>query len=178
MGMRPGLNKISAIGAIALISMLMLSGATAVTTNDVSVDIQSPETDDVETFGGILTEGVSYEYELSNTYDNNTEVDTYVVLKNDTGAVVASEWQNDTTVDAGESVTVDGELTDLDSATYDKDAENDVTITTEATFTDQSTSDTITVSDSVDFKIKYQELMMLFISAFVVVAVIGVLLDN
>ena len=151
------------------------SSAMAVTSGDVSTSITYPEADADVSAGDILTGGVDYEVELQNSMDSNdTEVDTYLELSDEDGNTV-TKWVNGTNVDAGETVTIDGELNPSD-LTYENGT--DATLDATSTFTDQGDSSTATASDSVAFNLQKSSAFGVIMSGLILIVIVGSLMGS
>lgn len=156
---------------IAAVMTGVTASAAAVTASDVDADITEPAADADVQAGGFLGSGVDYSVDLTNSMtSNDTTVDLYVEVTHDGNTV--SEWQNETSVLADSTDTVEGtlEAESLDLTENYKDA----TISVTANFTDDSEGDTATASDSNTFNLKKSQAFATIISFGVLIALFGV----
>lgn len=166
----------SLLAVLAVATMGFSSSALAVSSDDVSVTIEDPETDDTESIGGIMDSGINYEFNLENTMSNNTTtVDTYVEITDNSGNTVY-EWVNGTNVGTNSNEYVTGEIDEGDLNVNDS-----VTMDVTATFTDDSASNTATASDSVTFELDKAlgwSTFMALIELMIVLAVLGAVYER
>lgn len=174
--MKPTASKGAKVMAIAIVSLFVASSASAVTDSQVDTTLVQPENGTTVEAGGTLGGEIPYEVELSvDSGTNNTTTDLKLTFTDEDGNTY-STWVNDTSVDSGETVTVDGEYLPSDYSLPDN--ETLVTLDATATYTDDSDGSTATASDSNMFYIVASTMFGTIMGLVVVVVVIGAIMNE
>lgn len=169
--MKPFNKKISTLSVLAIVSLAMISSATAITSSDVSATIEQP-TEDEEVTTGMFTDEVDYDVALDNNFENDSTVDIKLTFTDEDGNSYES-WYNDTRVDGNTEEEVRLEDTP-DGYTPPEDSYADVSADVDATFYEvDNESDSATVSDSLAFKLKQNTTFGALMALFVILALVG-----
>lgn len=163
-------KKLKSMAVLLVMIAGFTASATAVSSSDVAVDIKQPEAGAEQSAESIMGGGVDYELVLSNNMaSNSTTVDTLVKVTGENGTVT-TKWVNDTNVASSSEKTLDGVL-----SVSDYNLPNDATFTVEATFTDDSTGGTATVTKSNQFTMVKGLTVAMFMSIVTLLILMSVL---
>lgn len=167
------LSKAKSVRVMAVLSImaLFLGSASAVSADDVSVAVNTPEDGENVTAGGLLGGDVYYEIEYSNTGPNSTVADATLTFSEVNSSETFTYDVGNVTVPAGETVTESFYYTP-DGYTLSSNF-TEVSATFDTTWTDESDGSTVTTTTERLFNLAKDTLFSDIIPWVLVVAVIG-----
>lgn len=166
-------KRITALFIMSALAIVAMSGnAAAITDDQTTLDVTTPEDESQHSVGGSLDSGLLYSYDISNDASSeDTTVDVTVELTDNDGTT-ETVYHNDTSLDAGETKDNSGYVP-VEDFNLSEDAYQDHDVTVEAEFSSDVNSTSSTKTYNATVGLQKSTLFNMLLVILIVIAFVG-----